>query len=528
MGVRLKRSLFLVLCCAHALAQSGSISGVTIDAFDGTALPHVHMKVISTLEPDLVFETSSDELGRFSIPGVKPSYYGMNPELVGYHRVSAVINGEVQAGPQVKAGSHVEGLRILMSKDAILTARAVDEDGRLIVGPSIDVKPILEKGARIVREGKNGFGCPTDECRFVVTPGRYKVSTSLNTPLPSSSESISRGAMYEPAEAEVEVSADFEAHVDLTIRRKRSPDENDSISGTVKGRPDGPTYTTVQLESGPSPDALRASRAVAVQLGDASFQFTELRHEFHRIYATCCHEKNSLYSQVVDLTPNEINRKPVELVLAPIFAIKGTVEWSDHGGELRAPIFLQPVVSRPDAAIYGSPHSRALRINGPFEIPDVVPDIYRIYFYDRHSNIYVKRALLGDTELKDGILDLRNGNPNAVLKIVASRGERLRLNLVDENDRPNGKGKVILIQMGGFDPGGRWTENWSAGDGSTRGFEGLPPGKYRIYWTDEPLTYLLNADPEWLMKNELNAEEIEIYESQGEEQTKTLKRVPRP
>jgi hypothetical protein len=530
MGFKVKQSsLLFVLSCAHVLAQTGSISGFTVDAFDGTAVPHVHIKVVSTLQSDLVFDASSDEMGRFSITNVKPSYYAPVSELAGYHPVGAVSNGEVQGGLQVKAESHVEGLRILMSKDAILTARAAHEDGRPILGVQIEVKPIPEKGARIVRESKHGFAGDGGECQFVLTPGRYKVSTSLNTSLPSSSESTSRGAMYEPAEAEVEVSADFRARVDLTIRRRRAPDEDESISGTVKGRPDGPTYTTVQLESGPSPDALRATRVVALKSGDASFRFTELKHEFHRIYATCCREKSSLYSQVVDLTPSGTNREPVELVLAPAFSLKGTVEWSDERGEIRAPIDLRPVVSTPEKAMYCCAHSPALGVDGPFEIPDVAPGLYRVYFYDRHSDIYVKQVLLGDTELKDGILDLRNGDPRAALKIVFSRrAGQLRLNLTDENDQPAGRGKVKLIQEGGSDPGGTWTENWSAGAGSIRGFYGLPPGKYRIIWTDEPLTYLLELDREWLKKNEENAEEIEIREYQGEEQTTTLKRVLRP
>jgi hypothetical protein len=40
----------------------------------------------------------------------------------------------------------------------------------------------------------------------------------------------------------------------------------------------------------------------------------------------------------------------------------------------------------------------------------------------------------------------------------------------------------------------------SRGTGSDLGFYGLPPGKYRILWTDEPIDYLLDLDPEWLTK----------------------------
>jgi hypothetical protein len=199
MGFQVRQFLMLFLSSTYVLAQGGRISGVTIDAFDGIALPHAHVKVVSTLEPDWVHDAWSDEMGRFSIPNVKPGYYVAMAELTGYHRVSAVGNGEVESGLQVKGESHVEGVRIFMSKDAVLMARVVNEDGSSISSVTIDVRPIPEKHVRVIRERTQQSAGNDGDCQFVLTPGRYKVSTSLNTTAPSP-ENISRAAMYEPAE----------------------------------------------------------------------------------------------------------------------------------------------------------------------------------------------------------------------------------------------------------------------------------------------------------------------------------------
>jgi hypothetical protein len=463
--------------------------------------------------------TTSDEAGRFQFRDIKAGSYFPIAEAAGYHHVLAVVHGQRQStdvvnSVVVKPNDRIEGIRILMAKNAVIAGRVLDESGEPIQGARVEAWPLPEDHPAIAREGQRETADAHGEYRLIVTPGEYRVTAKAPSPRRItgthivSSQIIHFSARHETGTV-VRAVENAETSPDIHLKAKTGL----SISGKVTGRPtDGSGLLDLHVESGSSAEALDYVRLYRFKPADR-FELTGLPPEFYRVYATYTAPQISLHSQVLEFTLNSTNGKQLDLALAPGFSLIGTVDGPPVGRFVRELYLRSATLPQHSSSGFYVAH---IRDGGAFEIPGMVPDRYRLELPPR-SQMYIKQVLFESQELKDGILDLRSGSSESVLKIILSdKVGRLTVKPIDANGRPSEEGTVFLMPDGKFNPAEAYFMRWSAG--ATRGFDNLPPGKYRVIWTFEPFPGL---DSDRVRQFAETAETVEIRE--GDDLTEVLR-----
>ena len=492
---------------------------MTVDAFSGEPIANVSVKLHSGVNPSTDRDTRSNESGRFQFLNIKDGSYYPMAELPGYHRVSAVAHGGVSDGIAVKTDDRIEDIRILMAEDSVISGRVLDEDGAPIQGAVVEAWPLPEDRPKIVREGKTGALTDRNgEYRYVVTPGEYRITALAQWPnrLAGSEVLLSQtfllSSRHEAGSVLAEAIPVVETrHVDIHLRTKTGL----TISGRVSGVPPDSGRLELYVESGSSLEDLNYTRFYTFRSAD-KFELNDLHPGFYRIYSSWWNSKVRLHSQVIEFNLDSKNGRQLELVLAAKFTVAGTLE-REHGRLLERELYI-----RRTGPGY-SPFSRQppivhIRDDGTFEIPDLVPDRYELQTPPR-SGSYVKQVLLGDKELKDGILDLGRGAPGSTLKVVlVDRSSSLTVKLVDRTGQPLNEGTVLVV------PDGKVTQaecvmNWMAPSSATVGCNGLAPGLYRVIWVFEPFPGTIDFDR--IKQLSKDAELVEIRE--GDKITKTLR-----
>jgi hypothetical protein len=299
--------------------------------------------------------------------------------------------------------------------------------------------------------------------------------------------------------------------VDIHLRTKTGL----SISGRVSGVPSEHGRVELYVESGSSLEDLNYTRLYTFRSA-GTFELNDLHPGFYRIYSSYWNSKVRLHSQVIELNLDSRNGRQLELVLAPKFTVVGTVE-REHGRLLERELYI-----RRTGPGY-SPFSRQppvvhIRDDGTFELPNLVPDRYELETPPR-SGSYVKHLLLGDKELKDGILDFGRGAPGSEMKVVlGDRSASLTVKLVDRTGQPLNEGTVLVV------PDGKVTQaecvmNSFGPHAAAIGCNGVAPGLYRVIWMFEPLPGTMDSDR--IKQLSRDAELVEIRE--GDKITKTLR-----
>jgi hypothetical protein len=497
-----------------ACTEAASVAGLTVDAFTGEPIGGVNVKLRSALNPTASREARSDETGRFAFSDVKETSYYPFAELEAYHRVSAVVHGAAIDAMNVKTGDRVEGGRILMARDAVIRGRVVDEDGAPVQGARVEAWPVPEDRPKIVREGKNGALTDANgEYRYVVTPGEYRITALAPWPRRMASagvlfsQTFLFSSRHEAGGIMVEAVPFVETkHLDIALRLKTGL----TISGNVSGIPTGEGRCDLYVESG-GVDDLNYTRFYSFKSADR-FELNDLHAGFYRVYARFWGSKISLHSQVLEFNLDAKNGRGLELILAPRFSVTGTVE-AERGGLLERELYIRGM--GPEFGLFAHSSVVHIRGDGTFEMPDLRADRYQLEAEPR-SGYYIKRMMLGDTELKDGILDLGRGAPGATLKVVLGEmSASLTLKLVDGTGQPSKEGGVLVVRDGK----GTLAEcvmRWSST--TSMGWDGLAPGRYRIIRIFEPFPGILDADR--IRQLSKDAELMEIHE--GERLVRTL------
>jgi hypothetical protein len=515
-------SALLLLVCLIARAQPASVSGVIVEAFSGMPVAHARVRLVSTIASSLVFEQWSDDLGRFSIPNVESGTYNAWGEIAGYHRVRALTDGHFEPSIVVDSEKSVNGLKISVAKDAVVIARVVDERGNPMTGVWLQASPVLEDNPKVERGSYGLSGADMlGECRFVMTPGKYTIRAA--TPWSSSYEDLPKGKVfggpvYDPAAVDVEADSEVEVRIDIPIRRH--PRTGLSISGKVSPAPVSGEAVTVHVQFGVDRNAELSARVLAAQARDGSFKVTDLQPGFYRVFAVYSGEAKTTRSQVVEVTLDKTSVEQVELSPIPRFSVKGTVQWAGESWLIDGPVSLVPVSKTMDRA-----RDCCTNTFNPFnpdfhrfEITDVVPDAYRVILpTERGGGLYVRQILLGDAELKDGLLDLRNGPPKNEIKVILDdKSGQISVSVLDQNGHSTDHGTVVLVPDGRSDAQVMYANSMGAGG---YGFQGLPPGKYRVIHT-----YNYPLDEEWLRQKRETGDLVEVHE--GEHKKFTLRLPP--
>ena len=491
-----------------AAAQPAVIEGVALNHATGLPLSGVHVRFVTGdfasgggLEE--TYGAISDRAGHFSVTGLKAGIYLVFPERAGFVQFLAKPNMAITMLP-LKAGQQLKDYKLEMTPRAILAGRVVDEYGDPVQNISVQLEPVPpDTPMGMLFGGSNSSTDDLGEFRLVAAPGRYRVHANqfpfhqqagpeIRT---DGTSAAPYGDTYYPSAASsggasiVQAAAGQDV-TGLEIRLVRgivAESHTLTIGGGVSGAPEG-GMPTIVLRFGESAEQMHhSSQTMAV--ADGKFAFRGLKPGLYRIFAEYAAGKTFLLSQTVDLTLGTADETAVQLALAPVEGITGTLEFT---GSAPAPaasakytVRLDPV----DGQFIGNdgeaPQGDIGR-DGAFRVAKVFPSRFRAVVEPLPENSYIESVTLNGAPAAEHIVDLSRGVKGAYLKIVVARnGAQVSGAVLDSDGKPIASPLVIIFLVD--DP-----KQLKQPDGEDlrRAIEGkymlhaIRPGKYRLFAVD--------------------------------------------
>jgi hypothetical protein len=470
--------LLLGLACAVACAQdTAGVRGIVVHAATGQPMADVHVRLWlvnrgSTDHP--AYGATSDEHGRFSIAGMQAGTYFLQPMHTGFALVKGRDPG-ARAAPTLvlKDRQQIDDLHLALAPEVDLSGHVLDESGEPIEG--VRVTAVSADGPTYLGWKDHGDAGSDDhgEYHIVVAPGRYILKAEPDTGDPDVAEEIRtdgtkeaafRSAFYPNAPDKaratvVEADAD-RAGLDFRLAGGAAL----SISGTVAGVPQG-CYVQLTLQVGYTEADVEYDQKASAD-AQGKFAIPHLDPGKYRLYGGCEAGGRALITQMQEVALDN-SSVTVDLTLAPGYELSGSVAPAGAGRTVR-------LESASSDRGWGPSRTGAVAADGNFQITGIQPDRYRVLLLPPSANEYIT-VKLDDAPAVHSIVDLRRGG--AKLKISVGRAGAIEGAV---EGHPNAM--VFLYPDSDYVREAlhlRQTGN----DGSFR-FEGLAPGKYRMYGFD--------------------------------------------
>jgi len=469
--------------------EPGSIEGVVVEAGSGRPLPLVTVQLQATAGL-LVTSTRAD--GSFVLPSVPAGPYSLKAELGGY---IPEAYGTAPAGysapiQQLASGQKLSGIRLSLSRGAVISGRLLDDRGDVVVGTVVEaLKTSYKDGLRDPRVVQSVVSNDLGEYRlFMLRPGEYQIrilpSTLAPTLRPNSSIPF-----YFPGTIDVKAAQPLDLHEGETlagVNFTAIPTRTRRITGSVQGH--GGDGVGVLL----SPTNGTTAVQQTLNPSDPVFQFFDVAPGSYTLVA-----RTSEVRSAIPLDVRNADLLNMRISLGSGFRIPARVHMEGHGPgddpELEKIYF----VMRPETAapgLEGDTYSPFPNGRLTLELP---AGDHRIDL-TQPEGAYVKSATLGGVDVLnaglrvtgsvDGTVEILFASDVGSLdgRVEGTAGRDVTVVLVPNAAR---RGQRALFKSVNADPAGGFR------------FQKVPPGDYKVFaWTEE------NGgpwrDPEYLRKYE--------------------------
>jgi hypothetical protein len=514
----MKAGLLLLFLSAALRAQQASVQGVTLNSLTHEPIPGVHLSLIAATMNGVTaaYGAISDREGHFSIATIRPGTYIILPERAGFLFTSKATMVPVQS-LTIRAGQQLTDLKLELTPRAVLSGRVVDDHGDPVQDVIVNTVPIDEKDQpRLLMQSTT---TPTDdrgEFRIATIPGRYYVHTS-NPPRgnggnekPEVRDGVELAPLrstYYPSSIDKSRATPVEAlggketgGIEIRLSRQAGI----SISGIVRGITDPSNRPSVIDQWGATAQTIRSGNSVSTD-AEGRFVIRDAQAGFHRLSAIW-YSKPQMASAPLEVQVANADVANIELTLAPTAEITGVVEAEGDPPGVDPPkrnVRLEIINGMGMMQPYGG----STDSKGGFSLSGLTPSKYRVRVTPLPDNGYVKKVVVDDSELSDGVLDMSRGAPPSRIKVtIASDGAQLTGHVLDETGSNNAFSVVLIAPV----PLPKETPEQVAQtqpDG-TYSFKSLRPGKYRIVAID-PLRNL-DSNLDGMSKFLDKGEEIEL------------------
>ena len=511
-------ALPLLLAATAALsAQTGAIvEGQVVSTAGGTGVGKAVVllraaPVLGGSAADRVsYATRTDASGRFAFAGIAPGAYECEASRAGFQAKPEDRPATSKYIPRITLadGQHLDTLLIRLTPLGAIPGRVLDPDGEPVVDadvsaiqylfPSRRLSPVVR--ARATTDDRGEFRL------YGLYPGTYYLFASpLEEGVVSRYSSFgpqgvnrSRGgappnpvrgpappplapsfypSAATPAQARaIEVAAGSDAplaeihlqrHPLYSIRGK-APDADPALV-MVEKRPLDPVSRTPPTRAG------NDGTFIVAGLTSGSYVLTAVQRP---------DDGPAQYARAfVDIAGHDVDG--LQLAFAPALRVSGVVK---AAGEIAVKLDGLPVRLQPIEESLFAMASALVIGHGAFTFPGVVPDVYHIGIGDGdRSPVYITSIKLGDSELADGELDLRNGGDAPLTITVSADMGSVAGSVTGDDGRPVAAAYVTLIP----DQSHRdWESRYRETDADSEGrfaFDKVPPGQYTAFaWQDAP------------------------------------------
>ena len=442
----------------------------------------------------MIQAVTSDSAGKFYFPSVEPGDYQLIVRHDGFasRTLGGMTEGSKREGVVLGPGDNKAGLLVKLAPYAVISGRAVDEDGDPVQNLPVALMQYeyTSRGRELI-EGRTGTTDDRGEYRiYDVPPGKYFLKFNhRGMRISRSDETESVTPTFFPGAPDVSNAAPFDIKAGqqltglvISLRKSRL--------ATVRGRVIAPP--NVQVNVGLMVTSDRGTSSNSNNLTDTKdykFELGGLAPGSLFVTANYAYNGQRFSTQVpVEVGTDDING--LELRPGPPLDLAGTVriDGQDHGEVLR-----HAGERRRDR-----PQShQSVKEDGAFLLRNLESTTYRIGV-NRTPLLYVKSITFGSADISESQLDLTAGvPPRAELAIVlgADAGE---IEGTVMNDKEPAEGaRVTLIRSDGRKVAAyfKFAQVDSAGKFSLRG---IAPGTYRVVGWDKVDINAVQYDPDFL------------------------------
>jgi hypothetical protein len=246
------------------------------------------------------------------------------------------------------------------------------------------------------------------------------------------------------------------------------------VSGTVSNVPQNYAGAGVTLDGG------HGQQRWANTGRDFAFTFWRVPLGRYQLFTQvfCSQEEHCVRSAFVEINVTSGNVDGIQLVCAEPWELTGQVE-VDGGAPMPGQKGPTPSFKLlPLGAIRDVDRGGPINADGTFKVTQVFRGRYRLMGEGLPQTFYVKSAHVGTTDWQEGIVDLRNVDPKAVMTVKLGTNGAEVFGVVRDATGPAASAQVALFfdDEYGFDLAGKTT----AGTDGSYVLHGIAPGKYKL------------------------------------------------
>lgn len=522
--MKLVSSVLALACTLGVWAQTlpepkPDIAGITFDS-KGKPLRKVDLMLASLAtnavgEPMPSYSAVSASDGTFEFYGIPPGRYRLLADRAGYLRTR--FGAKTPSGPgttlTLRQGVPITGLEVRLAEQAVISGRVLYD------GPAGNLNVVLlqeryQDGRRQMATVTGATADPSGEFLLNrLAPGSYYLAAIPAIAMagePCTEEGIGQTTFYPGKQ-------DQSGAEPIVVRGGQSFSANFSVqkspcfrvSGSVAELPPN-SRMTVSLRS--TANTVLQNFPLAVAGADGTFQFSSVAPGAYLLLGFLPGAPAPrIVQQRIDVHGDigGVLLKPEQVT-----ALQGSLKVEGGNGSVpKLRIWLRSPALQNASAQVGA--------DGSLTFGPLLPGLYSYQFPDFPPEAYLKSARLGENDALSGV-DLTQPDPNAKLELVISyAGAQIEGVILDEQGKP-AQGTAGLIP----DPP-QAERTWlyktaEAGEGGRFQFQGVRPGKYRVYaWEElEPGAHL---DPHFTAPYESCSVAIEVGEN--DRKNVTIKRI---